>query len=70
MALIKVVEIMANSGKSWEDAAQNAVKQAAKTIKNIKSIYVNEQSAVVNGENITEYRVNLKISFEVHHEQK
>lgn len=65
MALIKVVEIMANSGKSWEDAAQNAVKQAAKTIKNIKSIYVKEQTAVVNGENITEYRVNLKISFEV-----
>ncbi|MCM4158378.1 dodecin domain-containing protein [Antarcticibacterium flavum] len=67
MALIKVVEIMANSGKSWEDAAQNAVKQAAKTIKNIKSIYVKEQTAVVNGENITEYRVNLKISFEVVH---
>lgn len=67
MALIKVVEIMANSGKSWEDAAQIAVKQAAKTIKNIKSVYVNEQSAVVNGENITEYRVNLKISFEVTH---
>lgn len=65
MALIKVVEIMANSGKSWEDAAQNAVKQAAKTIKNIKSIYVKEQTAVVNGENITEYRVILKISFEV-----
>ncbi len=67
MALIKVVEIMANSGKSWEDAAQNAVKQAAKTIKNIKSIYVKEQTAVVHGENITEYRVNLKISFEVLH---
>lgn len=67
MALIKVVEIMANSGKSWEDAAQNAVKQAAKTIKNIKSIYIIEQSAVVNGENITEYRVNVKISFEVVH---
>jgi dodecin len=67
MALIKVVEIMANSGKSWEDAAQNAVKQAAKTIKNIKSIYVKEQTAVVNGENITEYRVNFKISFEVVH---
>lgn len=65
MALIKVVEIMANSGKSWEDAAQNAVKQAAKTIKNIKSIYVKDFTAVVNGENITEYRVNVKISFEV-----
>lgn len=63
MSVIKVVEIMANSSKGWEDAAQNAVKHAAKTIKNIKSVYVKEQTAVVSGENITEYRVNVKISF-------
>jgi hypothetical protein len=65
MSVIKVVEILANSKKSWEDAAQNAVTHAAKTIKNIKSVYVQEQTAVVTGENITEYRVNVKISFEV-----
>lgn len=65
MAVIKVIEIMANSSKSWEDATQNAVKHAAKTVKNIKSVYVNEQTAVVSGENITDYRVNVKISFEV-----
>lgn len=65
MAIIKVLEIMSNSSKSWEDATQNAVKHAAKTIKNIKSVYVKEQTAVVSGENITEYRVNVKISFEV-----
>jgi hypothetical protein len=65
MAVIKVVELMANSKKSWEDAAQNAVTHAAKTIKNLKSVYVQEQTAVVSGENITEYRVNVKISFEV-----
>jgi hypothetical protein len=65
MSVIKVVELMANSKKSWEDAAQNAVTHAAKTIKNIKSVYVQEQTAVVTGENITEYRVNVKISFEV-----
>lgn len=65
MAIIKVLEIMSNSTKSWEDAAQNAVKHAAKTVKNIKSVYVQEQTAVVSGENITEYRVNVKISFEV-----
>ena len=56
---------MASSSKSWEDAAQNAVKHAAKTVKNIKSVYVHEQSAIVAGENITEYRVNVKISFQV-----
>jgi hypothetical protein len=65
MSVIKVVELLANSKKSWEDAAQNAVTHAAKTIKNIKSVYVQEQTAVVTGENITEYRVNVKISFEV-----
>jgi hypothetical protein len=65
MSVIKVVELLANSKKSWEDAAQNAVTHAAKTIKNMKSVYVQEQTAVVTGENITEYRVNVKISFEV-----
>lgn len=65
MSVIKVVELLANSKKSWEDAAQNAVTHAAKTIKNIKSVYVQEQTAVVIGENITEFRVNVKISFEV-----
>jgi hypothetical protein len=65
MSVIKVVELLANSKKSWEDAAQNAVTHAAKTIKNIKSVYVQEQTAVVTGENIKEYRVNVKISFEV-----
>lgn len=65
MAIIKVVELMSNSTKGWEDAAQNAVKHAAKTIKNIKSVYLKEQTAVVSGENITEYRVTVKISFEV-----
>lgn len=65
MAIIKVLEIMSNSTTSWEDAAQNAVKHAAKTVKNIKSLYIKEQTAVVSGENITEYRVNVKISFEV-----
>ncbi len=65
MSVLKVVELLANSKKSWEDAAQNAVTHAAKTIKNIKSVYVQEQTAVVTGENITEYRVNVKISFEV-----
>lgn len=65
MSVIKVVEILANSSKSWEDATQNAVTHAAKSIKNIKSVYVQEQSAIVTGENITEYRVNVKISFEV-----
>ncbi len=65
MAVMKVIEVLSSSTKGWEDAAQNAVKQASKSVNNIKSVYVAEQSAVVNGDNITEYRVNLKLTFEV-----
>jgi len=65
MSIIKVIEVLANSTESWEDATKKAVKHAAKTVKNIKSVYVKEQSALVNGENITEFRVNVKISFEI-----
>ena len=65
MAILKVIEVLANSTKSWEDATQNAVSKASETVKNIKSVYVNEQSAVVENGNITEFRVNVKITFEV-----
>jgi len=65
MAILKVIEVLANSEKSWEDAAKQAVKHAAKSVKNIRSVYVNEQSASVNDNDITEYRVNVKITFEV-----
>ena len=65
MAIVKVIEVLANSEKSWEDATKQAVKQAAKSVKNIRSAYVAEQSVVVNDNEVTEFRVNLKISFEV-----
>lgn len=65
MAVLKVIEVLANSTVSWEDATRNAVKHASKSVKQIRSVYVNEQSAIVNGDNITEFRVNVKITFEV-----
>lgn len=65
MAVLKVIEVLANSSESWEDAANNAVKQASKSIKHIKSIYLQEQSALVEGDAIVEYRVNVKVTFEV-----
>lgn len=65
MAILKVIEVLSNSETSWEDATRKAVKEASKTVKNIRSVYVKEQSAIVNGENVTEFRVNLKITFEV-----
>lgn len=66
MAIIKVIEILANSKKSWEDAAQNAVKHAAKSLRNIKSVNVSNMSANVDKKGtINEFRVNVNISFEV-----
>ncbi|NNJ81896.1 MAG: dodecin domain-containing protein [Flavobacteriaceae bacterium] len=65
MAVLKVIEVLSNSNESWEDATRNAVKHAAKSVKNIKSAYVQDQSAIVKDNDITEFRVNVKITFEV-----
>ncbi|MGG8496385.1 dodecin family protein [Tenacibaculum sp. TC6] len=65
MAIMKVIEVLANSDKSWEDATKKAVKQASKSVKNIKSAFVQSQSVVVNNDEVTEFRVNLKVTFEV-----
>jgi len=65
MAIIKVIEVLANSEKSWEDATKKAVKQAGKTVKNIRSAWVSDQSVVVKDNAVTEFRVGLKVSFEI-----
>ena len=65
MAVLKVIEILANSEKSWEDATKKAVKHASKSLKNIRSVYVQDQSASVKDGEVFDFRVNLKITFEV-----
>jgi len=65
MAVLKVIELLASSEKSWEDATLNAVKMAAKTVKEIRSVYVQDLSAVVKKDKIIEFRVNAKVTFEV-----
>lgn len=65
MAVMKVIEILANSEKNWEDATRKAIKQASKSVKGIKSAFVQSQSVVVNDDEVTEFRVNLKVTFEV-----
>ncbi len=61
--MLKVIEVLAESDKSWEDAAADAVKQAAKTVKNIRSIYIENFEAKVEGNKVVRYRINAKISF-------
>jgi len=65
MSILKVVEILADSKKSWEDATANAVKKASKSVNNIKSAYVQSQSVTVTSGKVSAYRVNVKITFEV-----
>ena len=65
MAVMKVIEILSNSNKSWEDATAKGIKKASKSINNIKSAFVQSQSCVVNAGKVTEFRVNLKVTFEV-----
>lgn len=65
MALLKVIELLADSDKSWEEAAQNAVTEASKTVQNIRSVYINEKTATVKDGKIDKFRVNAKVTFEV-----
>jgi flavin-binding protein dodecin len=61
--MLKVIEVLAESEKSWEDAAKNAVEQAGKSVRNVKSIYIENFEAQVKDDKITNYRINAKISF-------
>lgn len=63
MAIVKVIEVIASSTVSIDDALQNAVKEAAKTVRNIDSVYVKDIKAHVKDDKITSYGVICKISF-------
>ena len=65
MAVIKIIELIGTSPTSWSEAAQNAVTEAAKTIKNIKGVHVKRCTAKVVKDKIVEYNVNVKIAFTV-----
>ena len=63
--LVKVIEVIAQSEKGFDDAARRAVEEAAKTIHGIRSIWIDNLTATVEGNRITEFRANAKISFVV-----
>ena len=63
MSILKVIEVLAESDASWEDAAAQAVKQASKSVRKIKSIYIKDFEAKVEGDTIVQYRINAKVSF-------
>ncbi len=65
MAVVKVIELLSQSEKSWEDATLSAIKEASKSVRNIKSVYVRDLQAKVEDNRITLYRVTAKVSFVV-----
>lgn len=65
MSIIKVIEVISSSDKSFDDAVQNAVNEASKSVNNIKSVNVKNMNANVENNEVVSYAVNAKVSFEV-----
>lgn len=65
MACAKVIELIGSSGKSFDDALQEAVKRASKTVRNISGVKVISQSVKVEKGKISKYKVNVKVVFGV-----
>ena len=65
MAILKSEQILSDSPRSWEDAVESAVDRFSKTVRNVRSAYVNEFTTVVENGKIRAWRVNLQITFEV-----
>lgn len=63
MSVLKVIEILGNSTVSFEDAVQKVIDEASKSVKNIKSVYIENMQVTVNNNKIKEYRVNTKVCF-------
>jgi dodecin len=65
MSIVKVIEIIAESPKSWDDAAGQAVAEVAKTVDGITEIWVSGMKAIVENNKIVRYRITAKVSFVV-----
>jgi flavin-binding protein dodecin len=63
MAVVKVVELLAESQESWEDAARQAVAEATESIRGVQSVYISEFQAIVENDKVSAFRVNAKVSF-------
>lgn len=63
MTMLKVIEVLAESEASWEDAARRAVAEAHETVRHVRSIYIENLQATVENGRIARFRVNAKITF-------
>ncbi len=67
--VVKIIELIGSSPEGWREATQNAVDEAAKTVRNIKSVHVKRCNAKVENNKIVEYRAVVKIAFVVDREK-
>ena len=63
MSVAKHVEISSGSSKSFEDAIRRGIKKTAKSVDDIQGAWIKEQKVVVNGDEVSEYRVTMKVTF-------
>ncbi len=63
MSVARVIEISSTSNKSFEDAIQQGIARANKTLRNVKSAWIKEQRVTVENERITNYQVNMAVTF-------
>jgi flavin-binding protein dodecin len=63
MSVAKVSEIISSSSKSFEDAVQEGIKRANKTLENVSGAWIKDQKIVVKNGKITEYRVIMRVTF-------
>jgi flavin-binding protein dodecin len=63
MSVARVTEIISSSKKSFEDAIEKGINRAVKTLKNVEGAWVKEQKVIVKNGKISEYRVDLKVTF-------
>lgn len=62
-SIVKVIEVVAESKSGFDDAVRNAVQEASKTVSGIKSVWVKDLKAKVEGDRVVSYRANCKVSF-------
>lgn len=63
MSVAKHVELTAASDESFEDAVKKGIKKAAKSVDSIEGAWIKEQKVVVKGDDVSEYRVTMKVTF-------
>jgi dodecin len=63
MTVARVTEIISSSKKSFDDAIEKGIKRASKTLQNVEGAWVKQQKVVVKNGKISEYRVDLKVTF-------